>query len=62
MSTPESCLLQTIRRSSDPAAALEIFSALSPENQRKAILFLADLSIPDTPLAGDPEEDSCTTP
>ena len=27
------------------AEALEIFSALSPENQRKAILYLVDLSI-----------------
>lgn len=44
------------------AEALEIFSALSPEDQRKAILFLADLAIPDTPSAGDPEEDSCTAP
>lgn len=44
------------------AEALEIFSALSPEDQRKAILFLADLVIQDMPLAGDPEEGSCIAP
>lgn len=44
------------------AEALEIFSALSPEDQRKAILCLADLAVLDTPPAGDPEEDSCTAP
>ena len=44
------------------AEALEIFSALSPENQRKAILFLADLAILDMPSTGDPEEGSCIAP
>ena len=44
------------------AEALEIFSALSPENQRKAILYLADLAVSDTLLTGDLEEDSCTAP
>lgn len=44
------------------AEALEIFSALSPEDQRKAILYLADLAVSDTPPAGDLEEDSCTAP
>lgn len=44
------------------AETLEIFSALSPENQRKAILFLADLAIPDMPSTGDPEEGSCIAP
>lgn len=31
------------------AEALEIFSALSPENQRKAIVLLSDLSIAQLP-------------
>lgn len=44
------------------AEALEIFSALSPENQRKAILFLADSVILDTPPTGDLEAGSCTAP
>ena len=44
------------------AEALEIFSALSPEDQRKVILFLADLAVSDTLPTGDPEEDSCTAP
>lgn len=44
------------------AEALEIFSALSPENQRKAILYLADLAVSDTPSTGDPEEGSCIAP
>lgn len=44
------------------AEALEIFSALSPENQRKAILYLADLAVSDTLPTGDLEEGSCTAP
>lgn len=44
------------------AEALKIFSALSPENQRKAILFLADSVILDMPSTGDPEEGSCIAP
>lgn len=44
------------------AEALEIFSALSPENQRKAILCLADLAVSDTLPTGDLEADSYTAP
>lgn len=40
------------------AEALEIFSALSPENQRKAIDLLADLSIAQLPLDAPQAEGS----
>ena len=40
------------------AEALEIFSALSPENQRKAIVLLSDLSIAQLPSSAPQAEES----
>lgn len=40
------------------AEALEIFSALSPENQRKAIVLLSDLSIAQLPSSAPQVEGS----